>query len=138
MLADRPEPPSSDEPEEDSLSYADDDEDDEDYKVEEEEKAKMEKVLAKKRLKLRGKRRRGQKKKALEEESEDCAAEDPTVGDVFALEMELSRENDKMMRVRRRRGGGCQPVSQLLIYDSLTSCVCVSRNGVIEASSPEL
>nr|XP_040031631.1 general transcription factor 3C polypeptide 3 isoform X2 [Gasterosteus aculeatus aculeatus] len=103
MLADRPEPPSSDEPEEDSLSYADDDEDDEDYKVEEEEKAKMEKVLAKKRLKLRGKRRRGQKKKALEEESEDCAAEDPTVGDVFALEMELSRENDKMMRERRHR-----------------------------------
>ncbi|KAL6115541.1 gtf3c3 [Pungitius sinensis] len=105
MLGEKSEPPSSDEQEEDSLSYADD-EYDEDYKVEEERKAWTEKVSAKKMLKLRGKggrRPRGRKKRALEEEEEDYTAEDPTVGDVFALEMELSRENDKMMRERRHR-----------------------------------
>uniref|UniRef100_A0A671Z3H2 General transcription factor IIIC, polypeptide 3 n=1 Tax=Sparus aurata TaxID=8175 RepID=A0A671Z3H2_SPAAU len=41
-----------------------------------------------------------------EEEEEDKvegAKEDPSVGDVFALEMELNRENKKMMRERRHR-----------------------------------
>uniref|UniRef100_A0A8D3BL31 General transcription factor IIIC, polypeptide 3 n=1 Tax=Scophthalmus maximus TaxID=52904 RepID=A0A8D3BL31_SCOMX len=45
-------------------------------------------------------RRRKEKKMELEEEEE---VEDPTVGDVFALEMELNRENKKMMRERRHR-----------------------------------
>ncbi|KAM8905587.1 general transcription factor 3C polypeptide 3 [Spinachia spinachia] len=105
MLGDKLELPSSDE-EDDSLSYADDDEDDEDYKVEEKEETTMQKVSAKKPLNLRGKGGRGwrgRKKRALKDEKEDFTAEDPTVGDVFALEMELSRENDKMMRERRHR-----------------------------------
>uniref|UniRef100_A0A8P4G048 General transcription factor 3C polypeptide 3 n=1 Tax=Dicentrarchus labrax TaxID=13489 RepID=A0A8P4G048_DICLA len=39
-------------------------------------------------------------KSQREEEEEE---EDPTVGDVFALEMELNRENKKMMKERRHR-----------------------------------
>uniref|UniRef100_A0A8C2XJX0 General transcription factor IIIC, polypeptide 3 n=1 Tax=Cyclopterus lumpus TaxID=8103 RepID=A0A8C2XJX0_CYCLU len=57
----------------------------------------------KKRQKWRGKGgrgRRGRKKRELEEEDVE---EDPTVGDVFELEMELNRENKKMMRERRHR-----------------------------------
>uniref|UniRef100_A0A8D0AV15 General transcription factor IIIC, polypeptide 3 n=1 Tax=Sander lucioperca TaxID=283035 RepID=A0A8D0AV15_SANLU len=44
-----------------------------------------------------GKGRRNKKKSELAEE------EDVTVGDVFALEMELNRENKKMMKERRHR-----------------------------------
>ncbi|XP_071389265.1 general transcription factor 3C polypeptide 3 [Centroberyx affinis] len=75
MLGEPAEQPSSEEEEEeeDDLSYVDD-EDDEDYEEEEEEE---------------------------EEEQQD--AENPTVGDVFALEMELNRENKKMMKERRHR-----------------------------------
>ncbi|XP_054479864.1 general transcription factor 3C polypeptide 3 isoform X2 [Anoplopoma fimbria] len=107
MLGEKPEPPSSDEQEEgeeDSFSFVDD-EDDEDFKLEEEEKVRMEMEEAAKRRKRRAKRRRGRKgrkQRELEEEEED-ADEDPTVGDVFALEMELNRENKKMMRERRHR-----------------------------------
>uniref|UniRef100_A0A3Q4AG37 Uncharacterized protein n=1 Tax=Mola mola TaxID=94237 RepID=A0A3Q4AG37_MOLML len=54
--------------------------------------------------KRRGKKgRRGRRKKKDEEEEEDEDEEDPTVGDVFALEMELNRENKKMMKERRHR-----------------------------------
>uniref|UniRef100_A0A671Z3H9 General transcription factor IIIC, polypeptide 3 n=1 Tax=Sparus aurata TaxID=8175 RepID=A0A671Z3H9_SPAAU len=38
-----------------------------------------------------------------EEEDKEDDEEDPSVGDVFALEMELNRENKKMMRERRHR-----------------------------------
>ncbi|XP_034720097.1 general transcription factor 3C polypeptide 3 isoform X2 [Etheostoma cragini] len=96
MLGERPEPPSSEE--EDSLSYVDD-EDDEDYKVEEEEEGKMKvektETIPRQRAK-RGKGRKNRKKSELSEE-------DVTVGDVFALEMELNRENKKMMKERRHR-----------------------------------
>lgn len=108
MLGERPEPPSSEENEEgedDSFSYVDD-EDDNDYRAEEVEKVRMEITETKKREKRRGKRRRGRKKRELELELEleDAdAEEDPTVGDVFELEMELNRENKKMMRERRHR-----------------------------------
>ncbi|XP_042369236.1 general transcription factor 3C polypeptide 3 [Plectropomus leopardus] len=111
MLEERPEPPSSeeDEEEEDSLSYVDD-EDDKDYKVEEDERRKVEvedqEEETEKKPKRRGRggrgrkgrRNRNRKRRGLDEEDEDV-----TVGDVFALEMELNRENKKMMRERRHR-----------------------------------
>ncbi|XP_070786830.1 general transcription factor 3C polypeptide 3 [Enoplosus armatus] len=112
MLGEMPQPPSSEEEEEeeDSLSYVDD-EDDEDYKVEEEEKAEVAETEKKQRRGGRGlgggggggggRKRRRKKKK--EEEEEDEEEEDLAVGDVFALEMELNRENKKMMRERRHR-----------------------------------
>ncbi|XP_044044317.1 general transcription factor 3C polypeptide 3 [Siniperca chuatsi] len=99
MLGETPEPLSSEEEEEeDSLSYVDD-EDDEDYKVEEEERGKVEVEVeeTKKRQRQGGKGGRGGRRKKKEEE------EDLTVGDVFALEMELNRENKKMMKERRHR-----------------------------------
>ncbi|XP_032362386.1 general transcription factor 3C polypeptide 3 [Etheostoma spectabile] len=96
MLGERPEPPSSEE--EDSLSYVDD-EDDEDYKVEQEEEGKMKVEKTEKIPKQRGKRGKGRKNRKKSELSE----EDVTVGDVFALEMELNRENKKMMKERRHR-----------------------------------
>ncbi|XP_071320675.1 general transcription factor 3C polypeptide 3 isoform X2 [Trachinotus anak] len=99
MLGETPEPPSSEEEEEeeDSLSYVDD-KDDEDYKVEEEGiKADLEQ--AEKRQRRGGRRGRGAGRRKKKEEE----AEDPTVGDVFALEMELNRENKKMMKERRHR-----------------------------------
>ncbi|XP_062270424.1 general transcription factor 3C polypeptide 3 [Scomber scombrus] len=101
MLGETPDPLSSEEEEEeveeDSLSYADD-ENDEDYKVEEEEEEEKKK-----------KQQRGKAKLDLSEktqkggEGEEQEAEDMTVGDVFALEMELNRENKKMMKERRNR-----------------------------------
>ncbi|XP_037617972.1 general transcription factor 3C polypeptide 3 [Sebastes umbrosus] len=113
MLGERPIPPSSEEQEEeeeeeeeDSLSYVDD-EDDEDYKVEEEgvgkveaeAEAEVEETVKRKRRAGKGRRgRRSRKKRELEEEEEDLS-----VGDVFALEMELNRENKKMMKERRHR-----------------------------------
>ncbi|XP_070814221.1 general transcription factor 3C polypeptide 3 [Chaetodon trifascialis] len=105
LLQGTPELPSSEEEEEeeeeeDSLSYVDD-EGDEDYKVEEEDRGKAEVEVEEtvKRRRRGGKRGRGRRKKKEEEDDE----EDPTVGDVFALEMELSRENKKMMKERRHR-----------------------------------
>ncbi|XP_029307780.1 general transcription factor 3C polypeptide 3 isoform X2 [Cottoperca gobio] len=103
MLEERPEPPSSEEPEdeeeeEDSLSFIDDD-DDEDYKVEEEERSKVEVEVEKVEKKARGRGSRKKKKKQRELDEE----EDVTVGDVFELEMELNRENKKMMKERRHR-----------------------------------
>nr|XP_046237968.1 general transcription factor 3C polypeptide 3 isoform X2 [Scatophagus argus] len=109
MLGETPEPPSSEEEEEDSLSYVDD-EDDEDYKVEENDrvKVKLEKPEKKQTRGRKGVRRRGRRKRTEEEEEgeeedDDEEEEDPTVGDVFALEMELNRENKKMMKERRHR-----------------------------------
>lgn len=95
MLGETTELPSSEdeEEEEDSLSYVDD-EDDKDYVAVEVGKAEeMEEKPT------RGGRSRGRRKKQKREEEE---AEDVSVGDVFALEMELNRENKKMMKVRRR------------------------------------
>ncbi|XP_029353094.1 general transcription factor 3C polypeptide 3 [Echeneis naucrates] len=93
MLEETLEPPSSEnEEEEDSLSYVDD-KDDEDYKVDEEGEEE-ELGLVEKKQKGRGV---GRKKKKEE------VTDDPTVGDVFALEMELNRENKKMMKERRHR-----------------------------------
>ncbi|XP_008298684.1 general transcription factor 3C polypeptide 3 [Stegastes partitus] len=100
MLGETAEQPSSeaeDEEEEDSLSYVDD-EDDKDYNAEEEEEGRKVETEKKQRRGGKGGRRR-QKQRAEEEEEED--AEDVTVGDVFALEMELNRENKKMMKGRR-------------------------------------
>ncbi|GAA6216172.1 general transcription factor 3C polypeptide 3 isoform X1 [Lates japonicus] len=105
MLGETPEPPSSeeegDEEEEDTLSYVDD-EDDEDYKVDEEEGEKAEVGLEEKKQRRGGRGGRGagrrRRRKKKEEELEDL-----TVGDVFALEMELNRENKKMMKERRHR-----------------------------------
>ncbi|KAM6892823.1 general transcription factor 3C polypeptide 3-like [Lycodopsis pacificus] len=107
MLGDKPEPPSSDEQqeegEEDGFSYVDDEED-EDYKAEEEQKVRLEMEETEKRRKRRGKGGRGRRnRKQRELEEEEDVEEDPTVGDVFALEMELNRENKKMMRERRQR-----------------------------------
>nr|XP_020471016.1 general transcription factor 3C polypeptide 3 isoform X2 [Monopterus albus] len=82
----------SSEEEEDSLSYVDD-EGDEDYKVEVGEVEEAEK------RKQRGERRmRGVGSMKKKE-----GAEDVTAGDVFALELELNRENKKMMKERRHR-----------------------------------
>lgn len=80
--------------EEDSLSYVDD-KDDRDFNVEEEEEAKGVTKERKRRLRQGGKR--GLKSKLEEEEEEDM-----TVGDVFKLEMELNRENRRLMKVRRQ------------------------------------
>ncbi|XP_038572101.1 general transcription factor 3C polypeptide 3 [Micropterus salmoides] len=103
MLGEMPEHQTSEEEEEeDSLSYVDD-EGDEDYKVEEEERGKVEveeTEKKQKRSRKRGSKRRRKKKKEEEEEEEE---DDLTVGDVFALEMELNRENKKMMKERRHR-----------------------------------
>ncbi|XP_034007012.1 general transcription factor 3C polypeptide 3 [Trematomus bernacchii] len=116
MLEEKPEPASSEEPEEeeeeeeeeDSLSYVDDEED-QDYKVEKDEGGKMEMDIeeaAEVEEAEKGpgvtieRKRKGRKKKKKREMDED---EDVTVGDVFALEMELNRENKKMMKERRHR-----------------------------------
>ncbi|XP_028320826.1 general transcription factor 3C polypeptide 3 isoform X2 [Gouania willdenowi] len=110
MLGERPQTPSSEEEdeekEEDTLSYVDD-KDDEDYVVEGNEEKKV-KLAGKKR---RGKREGKTKKKLKDREKDDDEDEDEeeeaeegdvTVGDVFALEMELDRESKKMMRGRRQ------------------------------------
>ncbi|XP_056157326.1 general transcription factor 3C polypeptide 3 [Lampris incognitus] len=82
---------SKEDEEEDSLSYIDD-EDDKDFKVE----------AVKFKEKRRGKRGRGRRKEVKEQEGEQ-EPENVTVGEVFALEMELNRENKKMMKERRHR-----------------------------------
>ncbi|XP_026217692.1 general transcription factor 3C polypeptide 3 isoform X2 [Anabas testudineus] len=84
--------------EEDSLSYVDD-EDDEDYKVGgEKEEPDKEPAEKKQRRGRKGQRGARQRKKKEEEQEEE---EDVTAGDVFALEMELNRENKKMMKEKR-------------------------------------
>ncbi|XP_075905486.1 general transcription factor 3C polypeptide 3 [Nelusetta ayraudi] len=122
MLEGTTEAPSSEEEDEedagDTLSYVDD-EDDEDYVVEKEQKAKVKLETAGRRRKAAGKGLKGKVKgrrwreeegeEEEEEEEEEMGGggggegEDPSVGDVFALEMELNRENKKMMRERRHR-----------------------------------
>uniref|UniRef100_UPI003AAD18A2 general transcription factor 3C polypeptide 3 isoform X2 n=1 Tax=Centroberyx gerrardi TaxID=166262 RepID=UPI003AAD18A2 len=104
MLGEPTEQPSSEEEEEeDDLSYVDD-EDDEDYVVKGEE-AKPEAREKRRGRRGRRRRRRSRRKEEEEEEEEEQQedAENPTVGDVFALEMELNRENKKMMKERRHR-----------------------------------
>lgn len=93
ILGESAEPPSSEE-EEDSLSYVDD-EDDKDFVVEDKGSDAKTGKGRKKHQRGEGCGRRTQKPKEEAEEE----AEDVTVGDVFALEMELSRENKKHMKV---------------------------------------
>lgn len=96
MLGETAEPQSSEDEEEeeqDSLSYVDDAHD-KDY-IADKEELQAEEIG--KRPRQVG-RQQGKKSKAKE------MAEDVTVGDVFALEMELNRENKKMMKVRREDG----------------------------------
>uniref|UniRef100_A0A3B3HR54 General transcription factor IIIC, polypeptide 3 n=1 Tax=Oryzias latipes TaxID=8090 RepID=A0A3B3HR54_ORYLA len=95
ILGESAEPPSSEE-EEDSLSYVDD-EDDKDFVVEDKGSDAKTGKGRKKHQRGEGCGRRTQKPKEEAEEE----AEDVTVGDVFALEMELSRENKKHMKGRR-------------------------------------
>lgn len=109
ILGETQEPASSEEEEEeeeeqeeDTLSFVDD-EDDEDYKVNEveEEKLEVEEKVKKKTQGRKGGRRRRRKRE--EEDFDDYdEEEDPSVGDVFALEMKLNRENKKMLKVRRK------------------------------------
>ncbi|XP_072235438.1 general transcription factor 3C polypeptide 3 isoform X1 [Leuresthes tenuis] len=100
ILGETVEHPSSEEEEkeedEDSLSYVDD-EHDKDYNAEEDEgvNVKAEEMERKQRGGREG--RRGVRGKQRMEET----TEDVTVGDVFALEMELNRENKKLMKGRR-------------------------------------
>ncbi|XP_069568963.1 general transcription factor 3C polypeptide 3 [Brachyistius frenatus] len=113
MLGETAEPPSSsseDEEEEDTLSFVDDEED-KDYNAEEEkERGKAEEEAKRPGRRRRGgggrRRRRKQQREEEDDEEEEAAAaaegEDVTVGDVFALEMELNRENKKMMKGRRQ------------------------------------
>ncbi|XP_029922885.1 general transcription factor 3C polypeptide 3 [Myripristis murdjan] len=100
MLGEKTEPPSSEEEEEeeDSLSYVDD-EDDADFVVK--EKMAMEEDEGKEGRRKR--RRKKVKDEEAEEEGQQQETENPTVGEVFALEMELNRENKKMMKERRNR-----------------------------------
>uniref|UniRef100_A0A667WB02 General transcription factor IIIC, polypeptide 3 n=1 Tax=Myripristis murdjan TaxID=586833 RepID=A0A667WB02_9TELE len=51
----------------------------------------------------RKRRRKKVKDEEAEEEGQQQETENPTVGEVFALEMELNRENKKMMKERRNR-----------------------------------
>lgn len=85
------------EEEDDTLSYVDDTKD-EDYKVAQEAKEDNVDIAEEIKLKKKGTRgrRRDRRKRMLEDDDED----NPSAGDVFALEMELNRENKKMMKVR--------------------------------------
>ncbi|XP_077587346.1 general transcription factor 3C polypeptide 3 [Stigmatopora nigra] len=76
----------------DSLGYVDD-KNDEDFTLEDEEDEEVEKL----RVKVKGKKL-GKRNKSKNEEKEDM-----TVGDVLALEMELNRENKKMLKEKRNR-----------------------------------
>lgn len=89
------------EDDEDTLSYVDDTKD-EDYKVEQEVKEVNVDIAEEVKLKKKGTRgrRRNRRKRMMEEEDDDDDEDNPTAGDVFALEMELNRENKKMMKVR--------------------------------------
>ncbi|XP_049609404.1 general transcription factor 3C polypeptide 3 [Syngnathus scovelli] len=95
----------------DSLGYVDD-KNDEDFAVEEEdyvedddeEEEEEEEVVGEKghfKLKVKDKSAEGRGKRSFETEDKEC--EDMSVGDVLALEMELTRENKKMMKERRNR-----------------------------------
>lgn len=118
-------PPSSEEEEdEDSLSYVDDAHD-KDYVAEKEER-KANEVARRPRAAWR---RQGRKKKKEAEEEEDV-----TVGDVFALEMELNRENKKMMKVRR----GSSSYLWAGFLQFLATVMCVNRGVVMAASCPGL
>ncbi|XP_017281749.1 general transcription factor 3C polypeptide 3 isoform X2 [Kryptolebias marmoratus] len=104
ILGETVEAPSSEEEEADSLSYVDDEED-KDYNVEEKEgvKVKTDKTQKRPRRGGRSRGKRGVKSKLKEEEEQEKEEEEEgmTVGDVFKLEMELNRENKKLMKARR-------------------------------------
>ncbi|XP_037130336.1 general transcription factor 3C polypeptide 3 [Syngnathus acus] len=98
----------------DILGYVDD-KNDEDFAVEEEdyvedddedeeEEEEEEEVVGEKghfKLKVKHEKAEGRGKSNFE--TEDKESEDMSVGDVLALEMELTRENKKMMKERRNR-----------------------------------
>ncbi|KAJ0062278.1 hypothetical protein NL108_002622, partial [Boleophthalmus pectinirostris] len=84
----------------DALSYVDD-VNDEDYKMEAEETQEKEQGVIEgegKKKARSGGRKKDRRKRITEEDGEN-----PTAGDVFALEMELNRESKKLMRERRNR-----------------------------------
>lgn len=86
----------------DRLSYVDD-VDDEDYQMEGEEEIQGQKGRAEEgtdQRKASGGRKRDRRNKMTEEDEEN-----PTAGDVFALEMELNRESKKLMRVSTKYTG---------------------------------
>ncbi|XP_077409657.1 general transcription factor 3C polypeptide 3 isoform X1 [Vanacampus margaritifer] len=85
----------------DSLGYVDD-KNDEDFVVEEDD-CEEEEVDVEEKDKFTLKLQEKKPKKRPKIESKDKESEDMTVGDVLALEMELTRENKKMMRERRTR-----------------------------------
>ncbi|XP_072298115.1 general transcription factor 3C polypeptide 3-like [Eucyclogobius newberryi] len=87
----------------DTLSYVDDAED-EDYQSDGEETTQGERQEWRTeeragQKKSRGERKKDRRKRMMMEDDE----ENPTAGDVFALEMELNRESKKLMRKRRNR-----------------------------------
>ncbi|KAM9828933.1 general transcription factor 3C polypeptide 3 [Syngnathus typhle] len=96
----------------DILGYVDD-KNDEDFAVEEEdyveddeeeEEEEEEEVVGEKghfKLKVKREKAEGRGKRSFETEEKE--SEDMSVGDVLALEMELTRENKKMMKERRNR-----------------------------------
>lgn len=137
MLGQMQEPLSSEdeEEEEDTLSYVDD-EDDEDYKVNEaeEEKLELEEEVKKKTRARKGGRRRRKKKEEEDYDEED----DPSVGDVFALEMKLNRENKKMMKVNKERSLSVDIVSFFLKHPLAPDILFVFRSGAIAANYHEL
>ncbi|XP_061910051.1 general transcription factor 3C polypeptide 3 [Entelurus aequoreus] len=90
ILGENVEPIDSDDEESDSMTYIDD-KDDEDFAVDEEEE--------KSEVNVKGKKAR--KKSRLESKYKE--SENMSVGDVLALEIELNRENKKMMKERRNR-----------------------------------
>lgn len=126
MLGEMQEPPSS-EDEEDTLSYVDD-EDDEDYKVNEAEEEVKKKTRGRK-----GGRRQRKKKEEEDYDEED----DPSVGDVFALEMKLNRENKKMMKVRKERSLSVDKFP-FLKRPLAPDILFVFRSGAIAANYHEL
>ncbi|MEQ2195250.1 hypothetical protein XENOCAPTIV_009639, partial [Xenoophorus captivus] len=84
---------------EDSLSYVDD-QDDRDYNGEEAEEAK-DMTKETKRRPRQGVKKVGKRSLKSKLEEEEADEENMTVGDVFKLEMELNRENRKLMKGRR-------------------------------------
>lgn len=87
------------EEEDDTLSYVDD-VNDKDFRVEQGgEMPEPEETVKERKVEKKGTRKRDRRKKVTEDDDD----ENPTAGDVFALEMELNRENKKMMKERRNR-----------------------------------
>lgn len=126
-----------DDEEEDSLSYVDD-KDDEDYKMEEEEEEMVKKGPTEKKS----------KKKAGTGKQTEKEVEDPTVGDIFALEMELNRKSKKIMKERRHRSKLPRALRGLMGEaniryargdkdDAIVMCMEIIRQGMLPRGSNE-